>query len=348
MVHFWIRALGTATLVVMSFSALAEAPAPTAEPDGDKALAIEWANKAQDRFDAGDYQGAIDAVREAQKHARPPTFAVLLAEAHEKLGKLLEAEAIYQSILETKLPATAPPPWRTAQSGVKGPLKALTQRIPSLLIAVAGVEPSMSTVTVDGLPFDAALLGRAVRTNPGKHTIAVSSPGMRPATRELVLKEGENQQVTMTLAPAPTKSAAPTARPAGTARVPRVSSISASPAPSAPGAPASPLWAVGRVVSFGIGGAGLIAGAITGGLVLGERQEIADRCRLDLKQKKCDPRDQAGVESVRMLADISTAAFVVAGVGAAAGTLFWLVPRKAAPGVKVGAGPTTIVVEGSF
>ena len=107
MVHTWYRALGIASLLVMSFPAFAQAPGPAAEPDGDRALAIKWANKAQDRFDAGDYQGTIDALREAQKHARPPTFAVLLAEAHEKLGKLLEAEAIYQLILEMKLPATA-------------------------------------------------------------------------------------------------------------------------------------------------------------------------------------------------------------------------------------------------
>ena len=45
---------------LLACSPLAEALA--AEPDGNTELAKQWANKAKDRLDSGDFQGALDAM----------------------------------------------------------------------------------------------------------------------------------------------------------------------------------------------------------------------------------------------------------------------------------------------
>jgi hypothetical protein len=332
------RLLWTIGLLLLSGRAAAQGAPP---PDGNKELAREWANKAKERFDAGDYQGAIDGIREASKHARPPTFTRLSAQAHEKLGKLVEAHRLYRSIVDTPLAKDAPDAWVNAQAAAKKELDALTPRIPTLEIAVSGAAASDLEVRLDGAPFDAAQLGRPVPQDPGAHTIVVRAPDRPPVTREVVLREGASERADIRLAALKGTS-------------------SAGPGPRAPGHPSS--FSVPPAlpfVAFGVGGAGLVAGAITGGLVLGGTARLKAESCVPAEHRelvpgvgyvdKCTEGSRAGIESLRLLADISTASFVVAGVGVAAGVVLLLLPgKKKGPSVGVAVSPSSLSLRGEF
>ncbi len=322
------RFLWTACILSLSVNALAQGSPP---PDGNKELAREWANKAKERYDAGDYQGAIDGIREAEKHARPPTFTRLSALAHERLGKLVEAQRLHQSVADLTLAKDAPEAWVNAKAASETDLKALALRIPKLEIVVSGASAPDLELTLDGAPFDIGQLGRAVPQNPGVHTVVVRGRGRAPVTRSVELREGATERVEIAV-PAPSRP------PPGPKALP--------PSSSPPGSGVAVPPAL-RIVAFGVGGAGLIAGAVTGGLVLGEMGKLGDgSCIVEIK--KCDAGSKAGVESLGLLADISTASFIAGGVFVAAGVVLSVLPGKKQPSVGVAVSPSSLSVWGDF
>lgn len=331
--HGTVRLLWTASLLLLSAAALAQGAPP---PDGDREAAKAWANTAKERFDAGDWQGAIDGIREAEKHARAPTLTRLSAQAHERLGKLLTAQRLYRSIVEQELAKDAPEAWVKAQEGARKELESITARIPRLEITVAGADLAGVEVRIDGAALDAALIGRPVPQDPGVHTIEVRAPGRDVLTRRVELRERVTERFHFQLPARTPAEAAPTTTP-----------VAPAPAPTTGvRVPPALTW-----TALGLGGAGLVAGAVMGGIVLAESSELGGSCVRG--NTKCATGSKPGIEQLQLLADLSTAGFVVGGVGVAAGAVLLLLPgpkpakmRPAKVGVAVS--PSSLTVWGAF
>lgn len=320
------RVLWTAGFVLLASGALAQAP-PL--PDGNKEAAKEWANRAKERFDLGDYKGAIDGIVEAEKHARPPTFTRLKAQAYEKLGKLIVAEQLYRSIAGLQLDATSPPAWLHAQAEAAKELAALTPRIPLLEVAITDDSLADGEVTIDGARLDFRQLGRLTPQDPGKHVILVKRPNGAVEAREITLAEGAKERVVF--APKP-------ARPKGPEPMPL-------PLPTADPGPLVPPFV--KYLAFGLGGAGLVAGGVTGGLVLSEMakaREMACRAGTNL----CTEGSREGFDSLRPIADASVASFIAGGVLVATGVVLVLLPSKKASTVGWALSPSGLTVQGTF
>ncbi len=73
-------------------------------------------------------------------------------------------------------------------------------------------------------------------------------------------------------------------------------------------------------VALGVGGAGLIAGGITGILALSAHSDLASKCG----SAPCPPSEQSAVDSYNALGTVSTVGFVVGGVGVAASVVLLL------------------------
>lgn len=330
----WILCLATATLAPATASAQ---PAPPVT--GNTALAREWADKAKERFQAGDYAGAIDAVHEAENHFRAPTFTRLLAQAHEKLGKLVEAQKLYQSLADMTIADGSPPAWVTAKEDAKTQLIALMPRIPGLKLTVLGADVASLKVTLDGSAFDLSQLGRATPLNPGKHTLVVESAGRKRETRDLHLNEGSTEQPTIELV-------AVAAAPAGTVSTAAATTKAAS--SNSTETPSRARSMVGPLTAFGVGGAGLVVGAIAGGLSFAKAGDVRAMCGDNLVCPK-SYRDE--VEGGKSLGYVSTIGFAVAGVGAAVGVVLLLLPgsKKDEPArAALAVGPSFIGVKGAF
>lgn len=129
--------------------------------------------------------------------------------------------------------------------------------------------------------------------------------GSRRAAASVTLKAGEARTLDIAL-------------PASPAPVPRET---VPPTADATSSGLSPLVWIG----FGIGGAGLIVGVVAGGVAASQAGDVSDRC----PENACDDADAAlhdDYDAALTTAHVSTAGFIVAGVGAALGVVGLLLP----------------------
>lgn len=295
---------------------------------------IEQAGKLADRgeelFNQGDYAGAIQALSQADKLFHAPTFLRLSAQAHEKLGKLVEAQQIYQSIVDMQLPAGASDPWIAAQEGAKKDLAALAPRIPKLQLTIGGASIQTLRVSLDGGAFDSKQLGQPVPQNPGTHELIVEATGLQKVVQNVVLAEGATVPIEIRLipvvAPRPTATAIATAAP--------------------PGAPTASPEAPRRVpvmtyVAYGAGAVGLVVGGVLGGMAITKKNDFGNNPTRTIADERA---------SFAIGADL---AFSFALISAVAGTVLWVKPPdndKPAKTTSVFVAPHTdgLVLGGSF
>lgn len=340
-------------LLTLALALPAGAQTPSDPDSKDAARTLALTGRA--RYEAGDYAGALQALNDAEKYFHAPTITRLQALTHEKLGHLLEAQRLQQQIADEKLASGAPAEFVTAQEEAKKSVIALEARIPKLQIAVLHA-PAGTRVALDGRPLDAPALAAPIRLDPGKHTITIEPPGAARVTREIDLKEASAPKVEIDLAPppppkptvpvtttttsAPRISPAPTALPAGTA-VPSSN-------PDASLAPRDGRSFLGPGIAFGVGGAGLVIGAITGAMTLAKGNEVRDLC---VDYPVCPKSQRGTVDDAKSVGYVATAAFVVAGIGAAAGVILLRLPaekKSEPPRAALSIGPGSLTVKGAF
>jgi len=342
------------SLALLLCSALTPAIAH-AQPvsDGDKAAARQLTIDGHAALGKGDYATAADLFSRADKLFHAPTVTLGLARAQVGLGKLVSASELYNRLVHEPLPPNPSEAFTRAMDDGRNELAVLAPRIPSLIIQVRGTEAPR--VTLDGAEVPAAVLGIKRPVDPGKHVVHAAGRHALPGDVAVTVAEGKVETVTLDLAPAPP----------GTADAPEVGPPVASPGGSAmvagPLAPVGPGAEAGgsgggsrRPIGFallGVGAAGLVVGAITGGLAMSKRSSLIQQCPTG----HCLPSQQTGLQSdvnaLDTLASISTAGFIAGGVLAAAGVVVVVTaPRARVQGASVTplVGPGFMGAQGRF
>lgn len=269
------------------------------ETDKDRARAL--AQEAADRLDAKEYEKALDAAKRAEELYHAPFHVFVIASAEEGLGRLTEAAATYERLVAEPLPSSAPAIFKEAQETGKTRLRELLARIPTVLVRVRGASSADANATLDGQPLDLAS-GVAVRANPGEHVVRVTAEGRKPFEQGITLPDkGGVVEVEATLAPL---------------------DGSDKPVPGTGGGSLVP-----ALVAFGVGGAGLILGGVTGAMELGKVSGLESLC----PDKQCPPEHRSEVDSARTLATISTVGFAVGAAGAVTGAVLLVLRKKPDP-----------------
>ncbi len=80
-------------------------------------------------------------------------------------------------------------------------------------------------------------------------------------------------------------------------------------------------------IAFAVGGAGLVAGAIVGGLALAQMSDVRDSCDGDV----CPLSQQAAADEAQDKSWGANAAFIIGGVGVAAGVVLAIVAATSGP-----------------
>ena len=247
--------------------------------------ALRRAYEADELFAAGKWNEAYEKFSSAEAIAHSPVFVVFMGHCRRNAGRLLEAEELYQGVTDEKLADNAPNPFRDAQREAERELRAIREKIPSMVVSVV---PSGATITIDG---KTATAGETTRLDPGAHVVEAAHRG-KTARKNVSLREGMKEvRIELSLAadtPPPTEQEGSLA----------------------PG-----------IALLAIGGAGLILGAITGGIALGLSNEIKEGCIDD----HCLVQDADKLETARLLAIISTVGFAVGGAAAVTGTVLVIV-----------------------
>ncbi|MDC3958437.1 tetratricopeptide repeat protein [Polyangium jinanense] len=292
-------------------------------------------------YDQGKYADALDKFERADALVNAPTVKLLAARTLEKLGRLVEAAEKYRSITILQLDDKAPEAFRDAQETAAKELAALTPRIPTIELTVQGAGAELATVMLDGKVFPRALIGVKTPLNPGVHRVEADTPASA-AVLDLKVDEKQAARAVLELKP---KSGA---EPSGGDVVP--------PPGGGEGTTKKPPGATQRIigyVSLGVGGAATIAGI--GALIsaYSTRSDMEDFCerrvngsdpctnKSETNDTPVSPRSYVNYrDSIDTKATLSTAMFVVGGVGLTAGVVLLLTAPKAKP-----ASPTKASVE---
>lgn len=282
-------------------------------------------------IDGGQLEAGIDKLLRAEAMFHAPTHHLFLARAYAQLGKLGRAESHYRRLVDEALPNYAPDAFREAQELGRQELAVLGPRVPHVRVLVTGAKPGDVEVEVDGVRV--ARWSDPIPVDPGAHRIAVTAAGSPPRHSDVSLLEGAAQTVRFSFG-----EPSPPARP--------------DPLPEA----SSDAWSgdgrsVAAATAFGVGGIGLVVGAVAGALSLDKVGDLEERC----PSKACAPEDEALADDARALGTVSTVGFVVGGVGATVGLVVLLWPSgdggratPSAPAWTLQATHRSILLRGSF
>ena len=290
-----------------------------------KAGARTAANQGLEAFKNGNYQEAVDRFRRANELIKAPTHTLFIARGYEKMGDLVAAREAYLEVDREELSPSAPKAFRTAQKEARDELAALEPRIPYLTIELRGPGAAEAKVSLDGDEVPRALVGLEQPVNPGEHALRAQGEDVRSKPIKVNIAEGERATVTLRLIKLATKPPPPPVEP--------IDKPQPKPEPTGGG---STLQTVGWIAL----GVGVVGGGVGTVYLL---QKNADKNDADKLYKACNPRVCSPSERDRIAAldsdaasatQLSTAGFIVGGVGIVAGVTLLIVGSSASSDAK--------------
>jgi hypothetical protein len=302
---------------------LAASSVAMAEPSAaDKETARGLMSEGRADRDKGDLKGALKAFSGADALMRVPTTGLEVAKTQAALGLLVEARDTALRIGRGQAAPNEPAPFKQARDAASAMTDELEARIPSVTVTLKNVpDGTTPTVTIDDASVPAAALGQPRKMNPGHHVV-VAKAGGPEAKQEFDLAEKDHKDVSVDV-------------PAGTATAVATTDTGSSATTDTPATPEAPTsgksgFSKGLVFGgFGLAGAGLIAGTITGVLALSKTNSI--KSSPSCANNVCGPGEYNDISSAKSMASISTVAFAVAGAGAVFGVIGLLTGNNASP-----------------
>ena len=268
----------------------------------DRATARSLASEGYDALERKDYATAVDRFRHADALVHAPTIGVDLARALIGVGRYVEAYERYQLVIRDGATKNSPASWKQAVDDAQREVADLEPRLGWVVIHVMG--PLDPQVTIDGEDVPEGSIGVRRAADPGKRTVRASAPDFEPATQSVTIKEGQEQVVTLVLKRSPAQHPATTAASEPTEAPPPPHHVSRVPA-----------W-----IAFGVGGAGIIVGSVTGVLALNLHSELSGKC----PGGSCPNDLQSDVSRYHTLGTVSGIGFGVGIAGAATGAVLLL------------------------
>jgi hypothetical protein len=279
-----------------------------AADDAARGAARKLAQSGVEAFQERNYEAASEKLERAYSVLPVPSVALWSARALEKRGKLVEASERYLDATRLDSSVGEVAVQRQARADAETERQALLARIPTLSVSLSGAEPQQTQVSIDGMAWPSALLGEPRPTNPGEHELRAQH-GEKVVTLKVTLAEGSKQEAVLRFdaQPTPARATAPV--------------VTEAP-PSRPGSTQRTL----AFVALGVGGAGLLVSAITGGMVASRHGDLEGSCN---DRDECDPARQSDIDSYNSLRSVSSITLVAGGVLAATGvTLLLTAPRR--------------------
>jgi hypothetical protein len=306
--------------------------ASAAISDADKATARELTIAATTALDAKDFAGAADkftraeALFQAGGESVPPTISLGVARAHAALGKLVSAQEHYSKVAHEVVPPNASKQFTDAVAAAQQELPALAPRVPGVVVNVKGSDAPK--VTIDDAPVPVAALGVRRAVDPGKHIVRATGVGVTPVEATVTLAEGKTETVNLELKPGPGGLPDPSLLPPPPGGPGVVGAPGGNQSPPPPVDSSAPTRRLVGFIGIGVGGAGLVMGAVTGGLALGKHSSLTTSCPGGTCPNTSS--NHSDVDSYTLLGNLSTAGFVAGGALAVTGVILVVTAPKAA------------------
>ena len=300
------RLVLASTVVVGSLAVSAAAWAqPTA---ADKETARGLMTEGRSARDRNDLKAALKAFSAADALMHVPTTGLEVARTQVAMGQLVEARDTALRVARSQAKADDPTPFKQARDAATALTEELEGRIPALTVTLKNVpEGATAAVTIDDASVPTEALGSPRRLDPGHHVI-VAKAGTAEGKQEVDLAEKDRKEVAIEL---PAEAA-----PAAAAATPDASAGAEQPPETTGKSGFSKALMFG---GFGLAGAGVIAGTITGIMSMSKTNGV--KSSAGCAGSVCGPAEYDDINSAKSLATISTVSFVAAGVGAVLGVV---------------------------
>ena len=266
-----------------------------AQSDSDRATARALAEEGYNALKAQKFEVADDRFRRADALVHAPTLVVDDGRALIGLGHYVEAQERFELVLREGVAENAPAVWKGALQDAAKLLEEVKPKVAWLTIVIPNVPNPQ--VRIDGRPISAAAIGVKFAVNPGTQNIEVSAEGFDSKQQSIELAEGGEQTIEVSLAALPPQAAPP--------KTPL-----AVPTKDSGGSNRTPAY-----LALGVGGTGIVIGAVTGFLALQKRSDLNSAC----SGSTCPPSEQSNLNSYHSLGLISGIGFGVGIAGAATG-----------------------------
>lgn len=280
------------TLAAVILSGVLVAPEANAQPLWKKRReAQSLLRKAQQDQRKGETLEAAKKVKRADKLVPKPSTKRRLAKLLLELGDMVQAMEVLREAIDAK-----PRSW-AEKNAVKQSIKLLSQtedKAPTIEISAFEPEANKMTITLDGEDYE--ISDGPVARNPGDYTVKATATGYADWTKTVTLAEGDRKTLDITMKPS-----------AGAESDSGGSLLSGK-------TPAYVAWGVGGL-SLGLGIGFGIAAINTTNTVLRD---------WDCKEGVCPAEAEDDVIAAKTNGNISTAGFVIGGVGIAAGTVLYI------------------------
>ena len=304
-------AFALAAVLGFASSARADEEPSAADVSSARSLGQEGVKLA----DAGNCQEAVDRFQRAEKLFHAPTTLARLGECQVQLGKLVEGTENLNRVSRESLAANAPTAFKDAQERAKKILAEAKPKIAKLKIAVAAPPDAQLMVKVDNENLPLANLNTNRPIDPGDHVVEVSAPGYLKASGKVHLGEGAVDSIALTLEVDPNAPKVVAPSPGTPAQT---TSPLANGTTTDPERPSGVQNRLPMYISYGVGGAGVVLGAVFGIVASGKKGDLTDNC----PNKVCPAGQQDTIDSAKTAATISTISFVVGALGVGVGTYF--------------------------
>lgn len=250
-------------------------------------------------MDQGKFADACPKLESSQKLDPGAGTLMNLAACYEKNGQTASAWVTYTDAAAAS--AARHPDW---VESAKQHAAALEPKLSKLTIDVKTKVEGL-VIKRDGIVLPEGSAGVPIPVDPGKHTIEATAPGRAPFTTTVDLGANAAKQTVV---------------------IPELEAGSTGPAPNGGGG--NGMKIAGLAIT-GVGAAGLVVGAVFGGLALGSKSSASSNCSGDLLH--CNAQGIDDLNGARTFATVSTIGFIAGGVLLASGlVLFFAAPKKEA------------------
>ncbi len=331
----------TTTALAMALLAVAGG----ARADDDEARSKKLFDQGVTQMEAKKYDAACPAIEESQRLDPHPGTLFTLAECEALRGRAAAAYSHYGEYLDVyaSLPRDKQAKQGTREKDARTQRGVLAKRIAQVTLALPGSAPSGTSVTLDDRPVEPRERSAAIALEAGDHVAVTKAPDGTTTERRFKVEKGDTTTIELEVrtAPGPRPTAAPTV--------------------TAPPETPSSGHRTFAFIAGGVGLAGLVAGGVTGGLMLSEKGTVDASCKDGTAGVKlCSAAGVEAGNNAKLFGTIATVG-LAAGVAFAglAVVLFATAPKRPAPGatptgalqVRVesrGAAGTMVGVRGSF
>jgi hypothetical protein len=277
-------------VVVLLLTAVPTFAAPSAA-EKETARALVREGKGKER--KGDLEGALESYQAAHAIMGVPTTGLKVGRSQRAVGQWVEALDTLLAVTRLPKDRHEPRAFRKARAEAKELAESLAPLIPSVQVEVEGSAADGAEVLIDGKPMRSESVGVPYKVNPGEHEFKAQSGDVEQRV-QVELEEGETRVVRLKLDRAPEPEPDPSEQ-------------------ERDDTTAVALMAAG----FGVAGAGVLIGSITGILATDQASEIAQSCPAG----QCPPATHDDLDAATTLGNVSTAMFVVGAAGAVVGTI---------------------------